>query len=58
MRVNALIDDQSVVRHILEHLGKYDPRPPGPGPPAGEAGGPWPHGSQIPLTYHPLPDIA
>jgi len=29
MRVIALINANSVIRHILEHLGKYDPRPPG-----------------------------
>ena len=61
MRVIALIDDEGVIRRILEHLGNYDPRPPGPGPPptkADKAHGPWPPGSQIPLTYHPMPDIA
>lgn len=29
MRIIALIDDQSVIRQILEHLRKYDPTPPG-----------------------------
>jgi hypothetical protein len=29
MGVIALIEDQSIIRHILEHLRKYDPRPPG-----------------------------
>jgi hypothetical protein len=29
MRAIALINDNSVIRHILEHLRKYDPRPPG-----------------------------
>jgi hypothetical protein len=32
MRVIALIEDESIIRRILEHVGKYDPRPPGPGP--------------------------
>ncbi len=59
MRVIALIDDQSVIRRILENLNQWDPRPPGPGPPAaGEVDDQWPQGSQMPLTYHPLPDIA
>lgn len=58
MRVIALIDDERVIGRILEHLGQYPPRPPGPSPPAGEADGPWPPGSPLPLTYHPLPDIA
>ena len=56
MRVIAPIDDPHVIRRILEHLGKWDPRPPGPGPPEPQA--PWPPGSQIPLSYHPVPDIA
>jgi hypothetical protein len=29
MRVIALINDNSVIRHILEQMRKYDPRPPG-----------------------------
>ena len=55
MRVIALIDDESVIGRILKHLGKYDPRPPGHGPPAGEADGLWSQGSQSPLTQHPVP---
>jgi hypothetical protein len=29
MRVIALINDNSVIRHILQQMRKYDPRPPG-----------------------------
>ena len=53
MQVIALIDDVTVIRRILEHLGRRGPRevrrnqraPPKP-PPVRE------------LTYHPVPDIA
>jgi hypothetical protein len=53
MRVIALIDDPAVVRRILEHLGRWAPLPPTRSPPAD-----WPPGATIPLTYHPLPEIA
>ena len=61
MRVIALIDDETVIRRILEHLGIWAPREPrqnqrappadrkvidGPKPPVQE----W--------TYHAVPDIA
>jgi len=58
MHVIALIDDATVIRRILEHLGRWAPRqnqraPPGDAknldglrPPVRE------------LTYHPVPDIA
>ena len=61
MHVIALIDDATIIRRILEHLGCWAPRqareyqraPPredkgndGQTPPAQE------------LTYHPVPDIA
>ena len=36
MRVIALIQDESVIRRILAHLGKYNSSLLGPGPPAGE----------------------
>jgi len=56
MRIIALIDDPPIVRRILEHLGLWTPdaaeRSP---PPAPET---WPTGAVIPLTYHPVPDIA
>jgi hypothetical protein len=56
MRVIALIDDSGVIRHILEHLGLWAPEVPERGPltQAPE----WPANAVIPLTYHPLPDIA
>ncbi len=55
MRVIALIEQAPVIERILSHLGLWDPRPPSQAPPAD---GDWPQNSQIPLTYHPLPDIA
>jgi len=56
MRVIALIEQAPVIERILRHLGAWQPRPPGPGPPAETAD--WPSGAQVPLTYHPVPDIA
>ncbi len=56
MRVIALIDDPPVVRRILEHLGRWAPQAAGPGLPAPAPE--WPANAVIPLTYHPLPDIA
>ncbi len=56
MRVIALIDDPAVVRRILEHLRRWAPEPPGRGPPL-EAPD-WPRNAVIPITYHPVPDIA
>ncbi|MSP96169.1 MAG: hypothetical protein EXR29_02875 [Betaproteobacteria bacterium] len=55
-RVIALIDDPAVVRRILEHLGRWAPEPAERGPP-GEAPD-WPRNGVIPITYHPVPDIA
>ena len=56
MRISALIDDTGVIERILKHLSVWDPQPEtrspaGPDPP-------WPKGETIPLTYHPVPDIA
>ncbi len=56
MRIIALIDDDDVIERILTHLNVWDPlpdpfKPSGPDPP-------WPKGETLPLTYHPLPDIA
>jgi hypothetical protein len=56
MRIIALIDDAGVIKRILKHLSGWDPQPgthlrTGPDPP-------WPKGETIPLTYHPVPDIA
>ena len=56
MRVIALIDDPPVVRRILEHLGRWAPEAAGPDPPAPAPE--WPADAVIPITYHPLPDIA
>ena len=54
MRVIALIEDTEVIRRILEHLGLWNPRPvPGRGPPGGGK-----VAEALPLTYHPVPDIA
>jgi hypothetical protein len=56
MRIIALIDDAGVIERILKHLSVWEPQPEtrspaGPDPP-------WPKGETIPLTYHPVPDIA
>ncbi len=56
MRIIALIEDGDVIERILKHLNVWDPQPKtiapaGPDPP-------WPQGETIPLTYHPVPDIA
>ena len=50
MRVIALIEDPTVIERILTWLGLREPLlPVGPSPPAGPS---------LPLTYHPVPDIA
>ena len=56
IRIIALIDHADVVERIRKHLKVWDPipdavKPSGPDPP-------WPKGETLPLTYHPLPDIA
>ncbi len=56
MRIMALIDDTDVIERILKHLNGWDPQPKtispaGPDPPL-------PNGETLPLTYHPVPDIA
>jgi hypothetical protein len=51
MRVIALIEDPAVIERILFWLGLRQPRPAcGPSPPGERA--------ILPLTYHPVPDIA
>lgn len=55
MRVIAIIDDPQVVRRILDHLGRWAPLPAQRVPPDQPD---WPPGTVIPLTYHPVPDIA
>ena len=56
MRVIALIDDPAVVRRLLEHLECWAPNPAARGPPVQTPE--WPANAVIPLTYHPVPDIA
>ncbi|MDH4172615.1 MAG: transposase zinc-binding domain-containing protein [Betaproteobacteria bacterium] len=51
MRVIALIQDPAVIERILTWLGLWEPRQPGgPSPPT--------DGPSLPLTCHPVPDIA
>jgi hypothetical protein len=56
MRIIALIEDPAVVRRILEHLGRWAPEASERAPPAPDAE--WPHNAVLPLTYHPIADIA
>ena len=56
MRVIALIEDPAVVRAILTHLGLGQPQAPERAPPAPARA--WPEHANLPLTCHPLPDIA
>ena len=56
MRVIALIDDPAVVRRILEHLGRWTPQTAERGPPVHAPD--WPRNAVIPLTDHPVPNIA
>ena len=56
MRIIALIDDADAVERILRHLKMCGPipepiTPAGPDPP-------WPKDETLPLSYHPMPDIA
>ncbi len=56
MRIIALIDDADVIERVLKHLKVRDSEPEtispaGPDPP-------WRQGESLPLTYHPVPDIA
>ncbi len=55
MRFLAVIEEAPVIERILCHIGVWDPSPPLRAPPVEED---WPDNSQIPLTYHPVPDIA
>jgi len=55
MRFLAVIEEEPVIERILRHVGAWGPTPPLRAPPE-EAD--WPAKSQIPLTYHPVPDIA
>ena len=56
MRVIALIEDRGVIRRILEHLGSWAPLATECSPPLVAAS--WPRHANLPLTYHPIPDIA
>jgi hypothetical protein len=56
MRVIALIEDPVVVRAILTHLGRWQPKALERAPPVPP--GAWPAHASLPLTYHPVPDIA
>jgi hypothetical protein len=58
MRVIALIDDAQVIRRILEHLGRWAPRPKQRAPPPHFIGDAGPTQSISELTRHPVPDIA
>jgi hypothetical protein len=46
----------TVIRRILEHLGLWAPLATERSPPLGPAN--WPRHASLPLTYHPVPDIA
>ena len=57
MRVIALIEDPAVIRRILEHLGRWAPQVPQRSPPLGPEA--WPaYAASLPLTYHPVLDVA
>ena len=45
-----------LVRRILDHLGRWAPEPAERGPPVQTPD--WPQNAVIPITYHPVPDIA
>lgn len=56
MRVIALIEDAKVIWRILEHLGLWAPPVKERSPPLDPTS--WPRYASLPLTYHPVPDIA
>ena len=61
MHVIALIDDVTVIRRILEHLGRWAPRQARKNqraPPADRKGIDGPRPPVRELTYHSVPDIA
>jgi len=51
MRVIALIQDPTVIERILSWLGLWEPLGVSAPPPPAER-------ASLPLTYHPVPDIA
>jgi hypothetical protein len=56
MRIIAVIDDPAVIRQILKHLRLWNPHPKASEHAARAP--PWPTNTTLPLTYHPVPDIA
>ena len=61
MHVIALIDDATIIRRILEHLGRWAPRKPRQNQRAPPAAGKGIDGPKPPVqewTYHAVPDIA
>ena len=56
MRVIALIENPGVIRRILEHLGLWAPIATERSPPLDPVS--WPRHASLPLTYHPVADIA
>ena len=56
MRIIELIHDPAVIERILKHLNAWDPQPA-----FGQHNGrdlPRPANFSLPITYHPVPDIA
>ncbi len=51
----SVIEEPPVIKRILDQIGEWCPSPPPRAPPAEQE---WPKGCQIPLSYHPVPDIA
>jgi len=56
MRAIALIENPAIIQRILEHLGLWAPLATERSPPLVAAT--WPRHASLPLTYHPVPDIA
>jgi len=56
LRIIALIDEPVVIERILKHLKARDPGPATIQPSGRDP--PWPQGETLPLTYHPVADIA
>jgi len=54
--VKPFLNDPPVVRRILEHLGLWQPEAMERSPPLPPEA--WPVNSVLPMTYHPVPDIA
>lgn len=54
MRFLLVIEEASVIEQIMHHIGSWDPSPPLRAP---SDEGDWPEDDQIPLTYHPVPNV-